>query len=179
MHPPTWLLATAILAAFGSLLPTTPPVFQRVLVILTRYRHLRLPKELARAMSWRLVASGWFLLTVGWLFMGTSLWFLCEAIRLSMDLDPSAAANISLSSLKLWWISVAASCLGFVIGFLTMLPGGAGVREVVVTMLLAPAIGYAPALTAAVLYRLANLIAELIVAGITWYIAEKMSWSAK
>jgi len=112
------------------------------------------------------------LFTVGWLCMGTSLWVLCEAIRQSMEIDPSGTATAPVASLKLWWICVAASCLGFVIGFLSMLPGGAGAREVVVTMLLAPAIGYAPALAAAVLYRISSLIAELLVAGIAWCVVK-------
>ncbi len=174
LKPPTWLLATAIGAAVISIVPTIPPVFRRILVVLTRYRHLRLPKKLATAMSWRLVGSGWLLFVIGWLCMGTSLWILCEAIRQSMAIDPSAA-TIPVASLKLWWICVAASCIGFVVGFLSMLPGGAGAREVVVTMLLAPAIGYAPALGAAVLYRISSLTAELLVAGVAWCITKVQS----
>ncbi len=137
LDPPEWLFQIAIGAAIVSLVPTIPPVFKRLLVILTRYRHLRLPGQLAHAMKWRLVASGWFLFVCSWLLMGTSLWFICEAIRQSMAVDPSGVTNISVSALRLWWVCIAASCLGFVIGFLSMLPGGAGVREVVVTMLLA------------------------------------------
>jgi len=172
LNPPAWLLAMAILAASLSLLPTMPPVFRRLLAVLVRYRQLRLPNQLATAMSWRLVASGWLLIALGWLLMGSSLWLLCEAIRQSMAAEPLADTAVAVSSLRLWWISVAASCLGFVIGFLSMLPGGAGVREVVVMMLLVPAIGYAPALAAAVLYRLSTLMAELIMAIIAWCIAK-------
>ncbi len=172
LKPPTWLLAVAIGAAFVSIVPTIPPIFRRVLVVLTRYRHLRLPKQLASAMSWRMIVAGWILFVVAWLSMGTSLWILCEAIRKSMEVDLSDVAAVSISSSKLWWICIAASCLGFVIGFLSMLPGGAGVREVVLTILLAPAIGYAPALAAAVLYRISNLIAELLVACIAWCAAK-------
>ncbi len=172
LEPPAWLLASAIGAAVVSIVPTIPPIFRRVLVVLTRYRHLRLPKQLASAMSWRLIASGWILFVIAWLSMGTSLWILCEAVRKSMEVDLSGVVAISISSSKLWWICVAASCLGFVIGFLSMLPGGAGVREVVVTILLAPAIGYAPALAAAVLYRISNLIAEMLMACVTWYAAK-------
>ncbi|MFN9911294.1 MAG: hypothetical protein ACK53L_01850, partial [Pirellulaceae bacterium] len=59
--------------------------------------------------------------------------------------------------------------MGQVIGFLSMLPGGAGARELVVTLLLAPAIGYAPALAAAVIYRIVTLTAELLLAlGLWW-----------
>jgi glycosyltransferase 2 family protein len=172
LKPATWLLTAAIGAAIVSLIPTIPPVFRRILVLLTSYRHLRLPKKLSTAMSWRLVGSGWLLLAVGWLCMGTSLWVLCEAIRQAIETSAKDAASIPIASLTLWWTCVASSCLGFVIGFLSMLPGGAGAREVVVTMLLAPAIGYAPALAAAVLYRISSLTGELLVAGISWTIAK-------
>lgn len=175
LKPPRWLLASAIGAAVVSLVPTIPQIFRRVLVVLTRYRHLRIPKKLATAMNWKLVGSGWLLFVVAWLCMGTSLWVLCEAIRLSIELDPTGIVMVPISSLKLWWVCIAASCLGFVIGFLSMLPGGAGVREVVVTMLLAPAIGYAPALAAAVLYRISNLTAELLVASVAWCITKVQS----
>lgn len=168
LEPPGWLLGVAIGVAIIAMLPTIPPFFRRALEVLTRYRHLRLPKKLAKAMTWRLVASGWILIFCGWLLMGTSLWVLCEAIRYSMNIDAIDPTLVSVSSLRLWWISIAATCIGFVIGFLSMLPGGAGIREVVVTMLLAPAIGYAPALAAAVLYRVSNLIAELLMAGMSW-----------
>ena len=172
LDPPPWLMAAAMGAAVVALVPTIPPVFRRLLVVLTKYRHLRLPKKLATAMSWRLVGGGWLLFILAWLLMGSSLWIICEAIRDSIAIDVIDGENFSISSIKLWWICVAASCLGFVVGFLSMLPGGAGVREVVVTMLLAPAIGYAPALVAAVLYRVSNLIAELSMAGVALCIAK-------
>ncbi len=171
LHPPAWLFWTAVGVAVVSLIPTIPPFFRRVLEVLTRYRHLRLPKKLAAAMSWRLVASGWVLFFISWILMGTSLWVLCEAIRNSAELNANATTIAPITSFNLWWICVSATCLGFVIGFVSMLPGGAGVREVVVTMLLAPAIGYAPALAAAVLYRIANLIAELLLSAIAWLLA--------
>ncbi|MDZ4849041.1 MAG: lysylphosphatidylglycerol synthase transmembrane domain-containing protein [Pirellulaceae bacterium] len=173
LNPPRWLLGMAIGVAAISLAPTIPPLFRRILESLTRYRHLRIPKKLPHAMNWRLVGSGWCLFFLAWLLMGTSLWVLCESIRDSMTIESSLVSTPSVSSLRLWWISISAACLGFVIGFLSMLPGGAGVREVVVTMLLAPAIGYAPALAAAVLYRIANLIAELMMAGFTWLLAKR------
>jgi len=168
LQPPTWLFWTAVCVAVIALVPTIPPFFRRALEILTRYRHLRIPKKLASAMSWRLVASGWILFFISWILMGSSLWVLCEAIRNSMNADSTDVAITTVSSLRLWWICVSATCIGFVIGFVSMLPGGAGVREVVVTMLLAPVIGYAPALAAAVLYRIVNLVAELLLTGVTW-----------
>ncbi len=57
--------------------------------------------------------------------------------------------------------------LSVVAGFVSMLPGGAGVRELVVTLVLAPTIGSAPALAVAVWMRLVSLAAEILWIGCT------------
>ena len=84
-----------------------------------------------------------------------------------LDLVSGVYSGAIATSLQLWILCIATASLAFVIGFLSMLPGGAGVRELVVTVLLAPIVGYAPALAAAVLYRITNLVAELAMAGLT------------
>ncbi len=62
---------------------------------------------------------------------------------------------------------IAAATLSVVAGFVSMLPGGAGVRELVVTLVLAPTIGSAPALAVAVWMRLVSLAAEILWIGCT------------
>jgi uncharacterized membrane protein YbhN (UPF0104 family) len=62
-----------------------------------------------------------------------------------------------------WSAVVSAVCLGAVAGFASMLPGGAVVREVVITWLLAPLVGQPIALLAAVVIRLANLAGECLI----------------
>jgi hypothetical protein len=65
-------------------------------------------------------------------------------------------------------VCLAAVSLAMVAGFLSLLPGGVGVREYVVLTLLAPAVGTVAALVSAVLLRLCWLAAELVAAGVLY-----------
>jgi uncharacterized membrane protein YbhN (UPF0104 family) len=56
-----------------------------------------------------------------------------------------------------------------VLGFLSFIPGGFGVREMVLLPLLAPAFGEAGALVAAILLRLEWLVSELLVSSILYW----------
>jgi hypothetical protein len=67
----------------------------------------------------------------------------------------------------LWVICLAACALSVVAGFVSMLPGGAGVRELVLLILLTPIVGHAAALVVAIAHRLATITGELIVAAIS------------
>ena len=61
---------------------------------------------------------------------------------------------------------MSAVSLGAVVGFVSMLPGGAGVRELVITWLLSSIVPQPIALFAAIAFRIANLLAEFLVVGI-------------
>ena len=64
--------------------------------------------------------------------------------------------------------SVAAIALAMVVGFASLLPGGAGVRELTLAVVLAPVIGSSRALLAAILARLLFIGVELLaVAAVT------------
>lgn len=54
--------------------------------------------------------------------------------------------------------------MAVVLGFVSFLPGGAGVREVVLSTMLAPIVGPVAALAAAVWLRIVWLVTELILA---------------
>jgi uncharacterized membrane protein YbhN (UPF0104 family) len=163
---PTWLRTTLVATAFLSIMPILPPVFRLSMGLLTRWKHLRLPPEISTTITWRFVLVGWLLSLLGQLFAGLTLWCVCLAVNSSMPIE-SLSLNSALGSTQLLFVCMAATSMGFVIGFLSMLPGGAGARELVVTLVLAPAIGYAPALAAAVFFRIASLIGDLSAAGIT------------
>ena len=60
----------------------------------------------------------------------------------------------------------AAVSLATVAGFLSFVPGGAVVREAVLTELMAPHVGDSVAVVAAILLRLAWLAAELAISGV-------------
>jgi glycosyltransferase 2 family protein len=74
-----------------------------------------------------------------------------------------------------FWLSVFAACgLSIVIGFVSLVPGGAGVRELVLTMILSPIVGPTAALCCAIWLRITWLVTELIMASLSyvvrWYV---------
>ena len=75
-------------------------------------------------------------------------------------------AQPGLEQLPLLTASVA---LAMVAGFLSLLPGGIGVRELVVIPLLSPVFGQVAAILSAVLLRLVWMAAEVLVSGILYF----------
>ena len=60
--------------------------------------------------------------------------------------------------------------LAMVAGFLSLIPGGAFIREMVLTELIAPQFGDMVALVSAVVLRLVWLGGELVISGILYFI---------
>ncbi|MBM3999308.1 MAG: flippase-like domain-containing protein [Planctomycetes bacterium] len=151
-------IAIAIGLALASGLPTTPVVFRRIVRFLMRRRA---PENLDAALaglSARHMAVGWLAMTVAWAFLGLSLW----ATTRGLPGDARSVAE-SLADLPLL---TACAALAMVLGFVSLMPGGLGVRELVVSSLLAPQSGAARALAAAVLLRAVWLVSELVASGI-------------
>lgn len=167
---PRWLRWTLIITACVSLVPILPPIFRRVMSILSRSKHLRFPAKISEAMTWRFVAGGWWLSLAGQLVLGLALWLVCWAVYRADASALNGQAVVEWTDLRMLVVCLAATSMGFVIGFLSMLPGGAGARELVVTVVLAPVLGYAPALAAAVLFRIVNLLGDHLAAGLLWWL---------
>jgi hypothetical protein len=74
-----------------------------------------------------------------------------------------AESGNPLGQLHLYTAGVA---LAVVAGFVSFVPGGAVVREAVLTELMAPRVGNTIALVGAVLLRLAWLVAEVAMSGV-------------
>ena len=156
-------LATALMLLAG--LPTLPPVFRRIAL---RLRVGRNDPEIARKLSgvtWRLMAVGWIAVAAGWVLIGLSLWATLRGMGIE-DAQP-------IVHLQYY---IAATALAVVAGFLSLLPGGAIVRELILTAILgiyfAQVIHADPQqanpLVTAVILRLVWLAAELILAGILY-----------
>jgi len=164
LDTPIWIKYGSGVMALGAAVATLPPVLRFALS--QRLRLTKKPNSNAAAppslpLNWTtndLLAS-WFWCTVSWVFTGLSM------TAVVMALVPTAG-NDSLVSLAL--ICSAASMLAFVAGFLSLLPGGVGVRETVLTTLLGPIIGTGPALLAAVVARLVQLAVESVIAAAIW-----------
>ncbi len=158
---PDWVRYFAAVMAIGSLVPICPPILRRLLGFVAARRKLDSQRNDAfvpSAITWSLLAQCWLLSLVSWAFIGLSFAMLIAAIP-SFDPLPAAA--------ELATVATAAISLGMVLGFASLLPGGAGVREYVTLLVLAPLIGQTHALLAVIAARLMFIFVETILAGLS------------
>ncbi|MDT7573048.1 MAG: glycosyltransferase 2 family protein, partial [Actinomycetota bacterium] len=137
-------------------------VFNRVAGLALRL--LRRP-GLERGVSGRgtVTALGWAV--AQWVLWGLALWVLARAV-------PGAHG-------KVLPVSVGGYALAWTAGFLVVLaPAGAGVREVALTSLLSPSIGYPGALGVALLARLLTTFADLFW-GVTGVVLSRLPGSSR
>jgi uncharacterized membrane protein YbhN (UPF0104 family) len=148
-------VALALLVVAG--LPTLPPVFSR----LSRLAGLgRSNPDIAAKLAqlrYGTLLWGWCLMLVGWVLMGASLWAVLKAI---------GAENADLFGQL--HLDTAAVAMATVAGFVSFIPGGAVVREVVLALLVAPQVGDLMALLSAVVLRLVWLVSELVISAILY-----------
>ena len=144
-------------------LPTLPPVFRR----LARWAGIGRSDPSLRAKLDRLgmgtLILGWVAMSIGWVMLGLSLWATLHAMGIE-GLDvvmhlPRYVGSVSLA---------------MVAGFLSLIPGGLGVRDLVLAELMVPYFGQvdrslepeAAALVTAGLLRLVWLVSELAISGL-------------
>lgn len=155
VHP--HLVSLAIIAsvvALCSLLPISPPFLSIVLRRIAKARGQIENMADVRSLGWMNVAKGWMLMTVGWLLVAASLWAVIKAFP-GTNPEPRHFA-----------VSLECVTLAVVLGFASMLPGGLGVRELVIVPLLRPEFGAVAALACAILVRVIWLISESAIVGI-------------
>lgn len=146
------LLVLAIGLMICSSVPTLPPLFRRVVgIVKNKSGNPELQKAID-GISYSLMGRGWLAISFSWLLFGLSLWAAMRAIP--------TVHEVPWNSFPLL---VATVSLAMVAGFLSLLPGGAGVRELVVSSLLTPQFGMVIALSAAVILRLVWLVSELTI----------------
>ncbi len=150
---PAWLGVLAGGLVLTASLPTIPPLFRGVVRALNRRRDDSGQLAL-QAYDWRTFAAGWVWMSLTWALIGIAFALTVHAIA------PDTAHSDLL-------VASAAMGLAVVAGFVSLLPGGAGVRELILAAALAPRIGAAEALTAALLARLLFLAVELLAAAIS------------
>ncbi len=108
------------------------------------------------------MAYGWFVMTIGWCLNGLSLWLVLRGMQ---------QTGVVPGDFPLTLLCVA---LATVAGFVSMLPGGLGVRELVIVPLLGTRFGIGTAVIAAVVIRLVWLASEIIVSAIL-YLSTRLS----
>lgn len=172
-----WLYsALALLTALCVGLPLLPPIFVRILSILRVGKNDPTLQERFRALTWRSLFVGVGLSSVLWFFFALSLWTAIGGIGVAVgSFWPSAH------------LLLAASALAVVFGFaVAIAPGGLGVREAALTILLIPFFAtllQAPenatfttsaetlATIVALVQRLVSIVAE-IAAVVAFYVAD-------
>jgi uncharacterized membrane protein YbhN (UPF0104 family) len=151
-----WLTLLAIGLMLGAGVPTLPPIFRRV-VRLLRVKKANPQIEAAIAgVDYRLMAVGWVSIGFGWVLLGVSLWATLHALP---GVEPS------WSDLPLLTATVG---LAMVAGFLSLIPGGLGVRDWILMELLAPHFGEGTAIASAIMLRLIWLLSELLISAILY-----------
>ena len=149
-----WLIAIAVAIAIVAGIPSLGPVMRK---IVAKLKVNKLDHEIEtrlRRLSLGFTACGYLFLIVGWLLMAASLYFVLQALP-----DPRPAWEHF--PLVLAGVSLAVVC-----GFLSLIPGGLGVRELVMLPILGPIVGPVSAIVAVVLLRLVWLVAELACAAV-------------
>lgn len=154
--PPAWMTTGAVLCIPIAAVCLAPHTFRIFLTLLSKSKIGRMPRSVSQAFTWTMMlrTCSWMLL--GWILHGTAGWLVLQGIHPTPEL-----ANVAA-----WATCVAAITLGAVVGFASMLPGGAVVRELIITWLLSQIVPQPTALVAAILFRIANLAAEFLILGV-------------
>ncbi|MGD9127263.1 MAG: lysylphosphatidylglycerol synthase domain-containing protein [Planctomycetia bacterium] len=158
IHSEQWLLcllSLGLMAAAG--LPILPPVFRRIVRLTKAGRSHPVVIQRLEQLGIGRLAEGFLLMSVTWFFLAMSLW----AVLRGMNVDGLELPG----QIPLY---VATVSLAMVAGFLSLIPGGVGVRELILTKLVAPVFGGFVAISSAVLLRLVWLGAELILSGVLY-----------
>jgi len=157
-HALLFWAALAMMLVAG--LPTLPPVFRRLVRWVGVGRsNPEIVGKLDR-LGYRVVALGWVLNALGWVILGLSFWAVLRALGVG-EVNP----------FERLYLHTAAVSLATVAGFVSLVPGGAVVREAVLTELTGPYLGGSVALVSAILLRLVWLLAELAASGVLYAVA--------
>ena len=154
---PMLQLAAGLLMVVAGVM-TWPPLFRSVA---GRFIANTGTQDAMAGLTFSVMLSGWGLMTAGWLLNGLSLWFVTASLSEAGVLE----AGFQLSDYQL---CLACVSLATVAGFVSLLPGGLGVRELVMIPILGSGIGRVNAVVAAILIRFVWLASELITSGIIY-----------
>lgn len=152
-----WLILLSAGLLVVTVIPCLPPVFERLAGFAGVGRDDATVADRLRQLHIRRLAIPWLAVAGGWLLLALSLW----AVLVGID-----APGVDLATqVPLYTAAVG---LAVVAGFLSLIPGGALVREAVLLELVAPHFGASSALVAAILLRLVWLVSELVASGILY-----------
>lgn len=154
-HDDPWLLGLSLLLMVCAGLPIVPPIF-RTIVRLLKVRKADPQVESAlQGVKLPFILKGAVSIAAGWALIGLSLWATLRAIP-----------DVQVDLLTTWPLLTACVALAMVAGFASLIPGGMGVRELVVIPLLSPQFGEVNAIVSALLLRLTWMAAELLASAV-------------
>lgn len=162
---PWWIRGLAVGLAVAAAIPTLPPLFHIALRKLSGSKFGRSANFEVARYDWRLMMRGWAWMSLTWIMIGSSFWMVVLATP-GASKEIVGAAGFATAS--------ATIALAMVAGFLSLIPGGAGVRELVITALLAALAGPGVAFVAAIMARLIFLTVECLASGLSWLVLQKI-----
>jgi uncharacterized membrane protein YbhN (UPF0104 family) len=149
------LITIAIGLALCAGVPTAPPLFRRIVGILRVAKASPQVTEALHGLKLGLMLRGWLAMALSWVLMGFSLWAALKSM-------PGVEGDLN-DLPKIMPLLIASIALATVAGFVSFVPGGFFVRELVVAALVAPALGEVAALVSAVVLRLVSIVSEVVV----------------
>ncbi len=149
--------AAAMLLITG--LPILPPLFKFAL----RYSGLvKLNPSAVNKLDhigFRTIGWGGLMMAGGWWLMGLSLWAVLRSLG---ALQAGPLENLPLNT--------AVAAMSVVAGFLALIPGGFGVREIVIIEIATPVYGPTNAVVSAILMRFVSVVSDALVSIILYLI---------
>lgn len=190
---PLWVRLSAMAMAIGALIPALPPVMRLVLAVISHRRGSStagtgsemVDRNLDSSdiedstssglgsydLSWGLLASSWAWSLLSWVCIGTSFTLILQAMP-SLCLD----STMLPTTLTAYWVAASASiALGMVLGFASLIPGGAGIREYATLLALTPAFGSAAALASVIAARVLFIAVETLLASISYCVLKRIA----
>ena len=158
MQPPRWLFWSAMVCIPFAILGLMPHPFRSIIARISRSRLGTMPAEISQAVDGHLMARTCSWCLVSWLFQGTALWF----FLLGLDSNPD------LVSWRSWLVCITSASLGGLAGFIAMVPGGAGVRELAVMWIMTSIVPAPIAILSAIVSRLGSMLAEVLLLALSW-----------
>ena len=145
------VIAVSMVVVAGVL--TAPPVIRW---FAHRLGHVKGKKtgKVMMGLTVKEMAPGWLLLSIGWCLSGLSLWLVLKGLP-----------DLVVVSTD-YWLCLICVTLSTAVGFVSLLPGGLGVRELVMIPLLSTRFDTAVVVVAVVVIRVVWLISELLTAAI-------------
>ena len=153
-----WLSLLASGIVIVASIPLAPAVFQRLIRVAGKRSITQDLEKWIGALDHRFLVGGWLSIGLGWFLLGGSLWATMRALP-AVELSDIATS---------WLIATGCAAVALVGGFVSLLPGGLGVREWVVMAVLTPRYGPIAGFAAAGLLRLVWLTSELVVCAVLW-----------